>query len=49
VAEFRTPTRCGYAAVLGVAMLPAAPAGVPVIAALAGVVPGVLVARGVRA
>ena len=30
-------------------LLPLAPAGVPVVAALAGVVPGLLVARGVRA
>jgi 4-azaleucine resistance transporter AzlC len=36
-------------AAVAVAALPFAPAGVPVIAALAGVVPGVLVARGVRA
>ena len=34
---------------LALALIPFAPAGVPVIAALAGVVPGVLVARGVRA
>lgn len=34
---------------IGVALLPFAPAGVPVIAALAGVVPGVLFARGARA
>jgi hypothetical protein len=34
---------------IAVAVLPFAPAGVPVIAALAGVVPGVLVARGVDA
>jgi hypothetical protein len=32
---------------IAVAVLPFAPAGVPVIAALAGVVPGVLVAKGV--
>jgi 4-azaleucine resistance transporter AzlC len=35
-------------AVIALAALPFAPAGVPVIAALAGVVPGALVARGVR-
>jgi 4-azaleucine resistance transporter AzlC len=35
-------------ATVAVAVLPFGPAGVPVIAALAGVVPGVLVARGVR-
>ena len=33
---------------IAVALLPFAPAGVPVIAALGGVLPGVLVARGVR-
>jgi 4-azaleucine resistance transporter AzlC len=33
---------------IAVAVLPFAPAGVPIIAALAGVVPGVLVARGIR-
>ena len=35
-------------AMVAVVMVPFAPAGIPVIAALAGVVPGVLVARGVR-
>jgi 4-azaleucine resistance transporter AzlC len=35
-------------AMIAVAVLPFVPAGVPVIAALAGVIPGVLVARGVR-
>jgi 4-azaleucine resistance transporter AzlC len=35
-------------AVIAVALVPFAPVGVPVIAALAGLVPGVLVARGVR-
>ena len=35
-------------AVVAVVLLPFAPAGVPVIAALAGVVPGLLLARGVR-
>jgi hypothetical protein len=35
-------------AVIALAVLPFAPAGVPVIAALAGVAPGALVARGVR-
>jgi predicted branched-subunit amino acid permease len=35
-------------AMIAVALVPFVPAGVPVIAALAGVVPGVLVARGVR-
>ena len=35
-------------AATAVAVLPFAPAGVPVVAALAGVVPGVLVARGAR-
>ena len=36
-------------AVIAVGLVPFAPVGVPVIAALAGVVPGVLVARGTRA
>jgi 4-azaleucine resistance transporter AzlC len=36
-------------AIIAVAVLPFAPAGVPVIAALAGVAPGVLLARGIRA
>jgi 4-azaleucine resistance transporter AzlC len=35
--------------IVAVALLPFAPAGVPVIAALAGVVPGVLLAKGARA
>lgn len=35
-------------AMIAVAVLPFAPAGVPVIAALAGVVPGVLLAKGVQ-
>jgi 4-azaleucine resistance transporter AzlC len=35
-------------AIIALVALPFAPAGVPVIAALAGVVPGVLVARGLR-
>ena len=35
-------------AIIAVAVLPFAPAGVPIVAALAGVVPGVLVAKGVR-
>jgi 4-azaleucine resistance transporter AzlC len=35
-------------AVIALVLVPYAPAGVPVIAALAGVVPGVLVARGLR-
>ena len=42
------PVAAVAGAVVAVAALPFAPAGVPVIAALAGVVPGVLVARGVR-
>ena len=36
-------------AIIALALVPFAPAGVPVIAALAGVIPGVLVARGARA
>ncbi|MGN6377347.1 MAG: AzlC family ABC transporter permease [Gaiellales bacterium] len=35
-------------AIIALVLVPVAPAGVPVIAALAGVIPGVLVARGVR-
>jgi predicted branched-subunit amino acid permease len=42
------PAAAVAGAMVGVALLPFTPAGVPVIAALAGVVPGVLVARGVR-
>jgi predicted branched-subunit amino acid permease len=34
--------------VIALALVPFAPAGVPVLAALAGVVPGVLAATGVR-
>jgi 4-azaleucine resistance transporter AzlC len=43
------PVAAVAGAMIAVALLPFAPAGVPVVAALAGVVPGVLVARGVRA
>jgi 4-azaleucine resistance transporter AzlC len=43
------PVAAVAGAMIAVAVLPWAPAGVPVVAALAGVVPGVLVARGVRA
>jgi 4-azaleucine resistance transporter AzlC len=42
------PVAAIVGAMIAVAMLPFAPAGVPVVAALAGVVPGVLVARGVK-
>jgi branched chain amino acid efflux pump len=42
------PVAAVAGAVIALAVLPFAPAGVPVIAALAGLVPGVLVARGVR-
>jgi 4-azaleucine resistance transporter AzlC len=42
------PVAAVAGAVIALAVLPFAPAGVPVIAALAGVVPGVLVARGMR-
>jgi 4-azaleucine resistance transporter AzlC len=42
------PVAAVTGALIAVAVLPFAPAGVPVIAALAGVVPGVLVARGLR-
>jgi 4-azaleucine resistance transporter AzlC len=43
------PAAAVAGALIAVAVLPFVPAGVPVIAALAGVVPGVLVARGVKA
>jgi 4-azaleucine resistance transporter AzlC len=43
------PVAAVAGALIAVAVLPFAPAGVPVIAALAGVLPGVLVAKGVRA
>jgi 4-azaleucine resistance transporter AzlC len=43
------PVAAVAGAMIAVALVPVAPAGVPVIAALAGVVPGVLVARGIRA
>ena len=42
------PVAAVVGAVLAVAVLPFVPAGVPVIAALVGVLPGVLVARGLR-
>jgi predicted branched-subunit amino acid permease len=42
------PVAAVAGAMIAVAVLPFAPAGVPVIAALAGVVPGVLLAKGVR-
>jgi 4-azaleucine resistance transporter AzlC len=43
------PVAAVAGAVVAVALVPVAPVGVPVIAALVGVVPGVLVAKGVRA
>jgi 4-azaleucine resistance transporter AzlC len=43
------PVAAVAGAMVAVAAVPFTPVGVPVIAALAGVVPGVLVARGVRA
>jgi predicted branched-subunit amino acid permease len=43
------PTAAAVGALVAVALVPFAPTGVPVIAALCGVVPGVLVARGTRA
>ena len=43
------PVAAVAGAMIAVTALPFAPAGLPVVAALAGVVPGVLVARGVRA
>lgn len=42
------PASAVAGAVVAVVLLPFAPSGVPVIAALAGVVPGLLLARGVR-
>jgi 4-azaleucine resistance transporter AzlC len=42
------PVAAVAAVMIAVALVPVAPAGVPVVAALAGVAPGVLVARGVR-
>jgi 4-azaleucine resistance transporter AzlC len=42
------PVAAVSGALVALALVPFAPAGVPVIAALAGVVPGVLVARGAR-
>ena len=43
------PAAAVAGAIVAIALVPVAPAGVPVIAGLAGVVPGVLVARGARA
>jgi len=43
------PVAAVAGAAVAIAMVPFAPAGVPVIAALVGVVPGALVAKGVRA
>jgi 4-azaleucine resistance transporter AzlC len=43
------PVAAVAGALIALTLVPFAPAGVPVIAALAGVVPGVLVARGARA
>jgi 4-azaleucine resistance transporter AzlC len=43
------PAAAAAGAMIALLLLPLAPAGVPVVAALAGVVPGLLVARGVRA
>jgi 4-azaleucine resistance transporter AzlC len=42
------PAAAATGAVIALLLVPVAPAGVPVVAALAGLVPGVLVARGVR-
>jgi len=43
------PAAAAAGALVALALVPFAPTGVPVIAALCGVVPGVLVARGTRA
>src|SRR5690348_1688401 len=42
------PVAAAAGVVIALALVPFAPAGVPIIAALAGVVPGLLTARGVR-
>ena len=42
------PVAAAAGVVIALALVPFAPAGVPIIAALAGVVPGVLAAKGVR-
>jgi 4-azaleucine resistance transporter AzlC len=42
------PAAAATGALIALLLLPLAPAGVPVVAALAGLVPGVLVARGAR-
>ncbi len=42
------PTAAIAGALIAIVLVPFTPAGVPVIAALAGLVPGVLMARGVR-
>jgi 4-azaleucine resistance transporter AzlC len=42
------PVAAVTAVIIALALVPIAPAGVPIIAALAGVVPGVLTAKGVR-
>jgi predicted branched-subunit amino acid permease len=43
------PVAAVAGAMIALTLLPVAPAGIPIVAAVAGVVPGVLVARGVRA
>ncbi|MBV9416518.1 MAG: AzlC family ABC transporter permease [Solirubrobacterales bacterium] len=43
------PVAAAAGALIAVAVLPFVPAGVPIIAALTGVIPGVLLARGIRA
>jgi 4-azaleucine resistance transporter AzlC len=42
------PVAAVAGAAIGIALVPFTPAGVPIIAALAGIIPGVLVGRGVR-
>ena len=42
------PVAAFVGVIIALALIPVAPAGVPIVAALAGVLPGVLVARGVR-
>jgi len=42
------PVAAAVGAIVAVTLLPFVPAGIPVVAALVGIVPGVLVARGIR-
>ena len=42
------PVAAAVGAIVAVTLLPFVPAGIPVVAALVGIVPGVLVPRGIR-